>query len=81
MVYEYKMVPVPHTMQAEYGKDPSEAIAKFMEKLTNDMAQEGWEFHRVDLFNIAQLPGCLAAFAGGKESISSYNVVCFRRNK
>ena len=59
--------------------DKGTEIAAYLEKLIQEMAGKGWEFYRIDTVGVLVPPGCLAAFAGMRATMTYYNIVAFRR--
>lgn len=82
----YKMVPIPPNIQVSapslFAKtpDPSAAAAQYLENAVNEMARQGWEFHRVDSIGVKSNPGCLGIFFGQKAFDTMYYVMTFRRD-
>jgi hypothetical protein len=82
---EYKMVQIPPNLSAQAkglfasAPDPSQLAAQYLEQQVGHMAQQGWEFYRVDPIGVRTAPGCLAGLFGAKESYSIYYVITFRR--
>jgi hypothetical protein len=72
MAYEYKMANVSLKNQ-----DP----ATYLQGLANELATQGWEFYRVDSLDVLSSPGCLGSLLGGKQTVLSYSVATFRRQK
>jgi len=79
MSYEYKVVQTPPNIIAQKEADQSQAAAAYLEKLVNDLAEEGWEFYRIDNMGVMAPAGCLNA--GSKGIPTTYNLVTFRRKK
>lgn len=77
--YEFKMVQLPQTFVLK--QDTGKEIAAYLEKIAHEMGAHGWEFYRVDSVGVAVQPGCLAALAGTRQTMTYYNVVTFRRLK
>lgn len=75
--YEYKMVQLPRTFVLK--QDTGNEIAIYLQQLATQHAHHGWEFHRIDSVGVAVSPGCLAAFAGAKQTMTYYNIATFRR--
>ena len=82
----YRMIQIPPNLtiaaKGILGKapDPSQVAAQYLEHGVNEMARQGWEFHRVDAIGVKTTPGCLAGLLGSKESESIYYVMTFRRD-
>ncbi len=72
MAYEYKMENISLKNQ-----DP----AAYLESLANQWAGQGWEFYRVDSLDVLSSPGCLGSLLGAKQTVLSYSVATFRRQK
>ena len=77
--YEFKMVQLPQTFVLK--QDTGKEIAAYLEKLTQEMGAQGWEFYRVDRVEVAVPPGCWGALGGAKAAMSHYSIVSFRRPK
>ena len=75
--YEYNMVQLPQTFVLK--QDTGKEIASYLERLIQDRAAQGWEFYRIDSVGVAVSPGCIAALMGAKQTMTYYNVVCFRK--
>ncbi len=75
--YQYKMVQLPHTFVVK--KQTESDIAPFLENLVNEHSLKGWDFYRIDSVGVAVNPGCLAGLLGNKQTMTNYNVVCFRK--
>jgi len=84
-VATYKMVQIPPNIAVQakglFGKapDPTKLAAQYLELTVNNMAKEGWEFHRVDAIGVKSSPGCLGGLLGHKESVETYYVITFRK--
>jgi hypothetical protein len=77
--FAYKMVQVPQTLGAE-SLDPNQQLAaKYLERVINKFAAEGWEFYRVDSIGIVVPPGCLGAFFGAQVKHQAFHVITFRQ--
>ena len=76
-VYEYKMVQIPPNIVVERKRSESSAAALYLEKIVNEYAAQGWEFHRIDSIGVELNAGCLTFFS--REQISHYYVITFRR--
>jgi len=50
-----------------------------MESVVNQMAEQGWEFYRVDSIGVQLEPGCLGALLGQKAAERAYYVITFRK--
>ena len=63
-MYTYKMVQIAPNIQnlprGFWGTTPdsSQLAAAYLEKIVNEWAAQGWEFHRVDSLGITENPGC-----------------------
>lgn len=77
--YDFKMIQLPQTFVLQ--KDTGKEIAVYLEKLSQDMSAQGWQFYRIDQVGVAVAPGCLGAMSGVKQTMTYYNVVTFRRDK
>lgn len=81
MVYEYKVIQTPPHIEAPKNEQMGQAAALYLEGLINRMAEDGWEFFRVDSMGVFTNPGCLASLSGQKQMQQMYYVVTFRRSK
>jgi hypothetical protein len=72
MAYEYKMMNLSLKNQ-----DP----AQYLQEQANQMAAQGWEFYQVNDIDVLSSPGCLASLLGGKQTVLSYSVAIYRRQK
>ncbi len=77
MDFEYKTVPAPMVLNIKTQKDADQAIANFG-AIINREAVDGWEFHSMESITTAEAPGC---FSGGKERVTTYNMLIFKREK
>lgn len=77
--YDFKMIQLPQTFVLQ--KDTGKEIAVYLEKLSQDMGTQGWQFYRIDQVGVAVSPGCLGAMTGVKQTMTYYNVVTFRKEK
>jgi hypothetical protein len=86
MAFTYKMVQIPSRIQAT-GKDANNAAANYVETIVNQMAIDGWEFHRIDQIGVLENPGCGQAILrmitfglfGATPVYINYSVISFRR--
>jgi len=82
----YKMVPIPPNIQVSapglFAKtpDPATAAAQYLEFTVNEMARQGWEFHRVDTIGVKSNPGCLGVLFGHQAFDTKYYVITFRKD-
>jgi hypothetical protein len=83
--YEYRVVVISRdfeVMKKMFSKaNPANIVAKYFAKVIGENTGEGWEFYRVDTINLVEAPGCLAALFGQRETMTTYNVMTFRRLK
>lgn len=77
--YDFKMIQLPQTFALQ--KDTGKEVAVYLEKLSQDMSVQGWQFYRIDQVGVAVSPGCLGAMTGVKQTMTYYNVVTFRKAK
>lgn len=77
-IYRYKMVQIPPNLVVSKEQESFDAAAVYLEQITNTMAQQGWEFFRVDSLNVAVRPGCWGLFTEQRESLRTCYVVTFR---
>ncbi|EFN9760301.1 DUF4177 domain-containing protein [Escherichia coli] len=75
-MYTYKMIQVPPNVSVKAKDNKSDVAAEYLQGVVNEQAAEGWEFQRVDTIGIEEPPGC---FSGGKEQVSQYYVITFRK--
>jgi hypothetical protein len=54
------MVQVPPAIAVKEKEHRGTEAATYMESVVNQMAQQGWEFYRVDSIGVQLKPGCLA---------------------
>jgi hypothetical protein len=82
----YKMVQIPPNVvlaaKGMMGKAPdtSQAAAAYLETTVNQMASQGWEFHRIDPIGVGSKPGCLLGLIGFKATIETFYVITFRKS-
>lgn len=76
MAWTYKVVPFIGQLKSGQGPD---VVSTQLERLINEWASQGWEFHELDSVDIEIRPGCLAALLGGKTAYSTFNQVILRR--
>ncbi|MGR7921899.1 hypothetical protein ACU6RQ_12470 [Zobellella denitrificans] len=81
MVYEYKMVQVPPNISVEKKNHKGNEAAAYLQNIANDMAEQGWEFYRIDSVGVSVQPGCFGALTGSRVEQSLYYVISFRRPK
>jgi hypothetical protein len=74
--YVYKMVQIPPEIEITKKEKGNEA-ASYLEQVVNQMADQGWEFYRVDQVGVTVYGGCLSA--GKPKSQATYYVVTFRK--
>lgn len=75
MTYEYRMVQSNQTVLQD--KKEEGAAAKWLEELSNEWAQKGWDFYRVDSMAVHTPGGCLAGAQGGETR--TVMIVTFRK--
>lgn len=78
MAYKYKMVQVPPAISVKQKEHQGTEAAAYMESVVNQMAEQGWEFYRVDSIGVELKPGCLAGLLGQKIIERVYYVITFR---
>lgn len=72
--YEYKVVPAPDKgLKAKGVKDPAERFALALETAMNELAADGWEFHRAETLPALERQG----LTGSKST--ERHVLVFRR--
>ena len=80
MSYDYKMIQIsPSVISA--GRDQEQAAADYLQRVVNEHAVDGWEFYRVDDFDVLTQGCCLGAILGAKPNVTKYYVVTFRKPK
>lgn len=79
MAYTYKMVQVPPNITVNAKQHKGSEAAAYLQGIVNEMAEQGWEFYRVDPIGVHVQPGCLAALLGQKEVATTYHVISFRK--
>jgi hypothetical protein len=77
--YEYRMRQITPRVEVREGASHHQVAAGYLEKIVNGMAEDGWEFYRVDTLGITERPGCLSALLGQGPRTVSYYVATFRR--
>ncbi|HIC8942091.1 TPA: DUF4177 domain-containing protein [Klebsiella aerogenes] len=55
------------------------AAAVYLENVVNEMAEDGWEFQRIDSIGVQEQPGCGSLFGGKQVGPVSYYVITFRQ--
>lgn len=79
MSYKYKMVQVPPMISVKEKEHKGTEAATYMESVVNQMADQGWDFYRVDSIGVQLQPGCLAGLLGKKAAEGLYYVITFRK--
>lgn len=79
--YTYKMVQVPPSIEVQASKHKGNEAAIYLQTIANDLAEDGWEFYRIDNIGVNVKAGCFDALAGRKESSTLYYVITFRKEK
>lgn len=77
--YEYKCVSVPTIVNTKAGAH-NEAVSVY-EQAINNAATNGWELDKIDTVSSSQPPGCMGVLTGQKETIVSFKLLVFRREK
>lgn len=75
--FTYKMVQIPPGIVLQKQSDG--AAAAYLQNVVNSMADDGWEFYRVDPIGVSIQPGCLGFLMGRQPSNTTYHVITFRR--
>ena len=84
-MYAYKMIQVPPNIAIaakgmfKKAPDPTTVAADYLQAIVNNEAQQGWEFHRIDVIGVRSDPGCIASLLGQKSMEVNDYVVTFRR--
>lgn len=73
------MVQVPPTISIKGKEHKGTEAAGYMESAVNQMADQGWEFYRVDSVGVQLQPGCLGSLLGQKTAEQLYYVITFRK--
>ena len=81
MLYEYKTVALSQCLVVKEGQDLGKTIATLIEKITNEMANEGWEYYRSESYVMKENLGCLSALFGKEAKERIFNVLVFRKEK
>ncbi len=78
MGWEYKVVPFE---AKKAGKKMSfqAAAADQFEELLREMNAAGYEYFRMDNYNVREAAGCFGRIRGFKDIVVTYNVAVFRR--
>ena len=76
--WHYKMVQIPPSIMVEEGGTTRGVAATYLERVVEEYAAFGWEFHRVDELGVIVNPGCLTLLFGGRPELLRYFVVTFR---
>jgi hypothetical protein len=77
--YEYKMVELSPAFTPQGGHTQRDEVARYLQAVANEQAEQGWEFYRVDTLGIGSRSGLLAKLFGHK--LQQYYVASFRRPK
>lgn len=75
--YEYRMEQIPPTIVVQEAK--GREAADYLQRIVNRLANDGWEFFRVDEVGVHVAPGCLGVLMGVRGETQSHYVVTFRR--
>lgn len=80
-VYVYKMIRIaPNLSVTQNSKvDHGTLVAKYLENHINKFSVSGWEFFRIDTFNVHELPGCWLFGESPTGKTTSHYVVTLRR--
>ncbi len=70
---------VPFEAQAGKGVSFQTAAAKQFWLLLKHMDEVGYEYYRMDNYNVREKAGCLAALLGQGDVVVTYNVAVFRK--
>ena len=79
MAYKYQMVQAPPAILVKSKEHTGGEAATYLQGIVNQMAEQGWEFYRVDPIGVQVQPGCLAGLLGQSVQERTYYVVTFRR--
>ncbi|MFO5548663.1 DUF4177 domain-containing protein [Klebsiella pneumoniae] len=79
-MYKYKMVQIPPNVIVNAKKvSKDSAAAVYLENVVNEMAEDGWEFQRIDSIGVQGQPGCGSLFGGKQIGPVNYYVITFRQ--
>ena len=79
MSFVYKMIQVPPTIAVQAKTHQGNEAALYLESVVNQMANDGWEFMRVDAVGVQVNPGCIMSLLGQRTTETTYYVVTFRK--
>lgn len=79
MQWEYQVVPFEAQKKTGDKISFQQAAADQFGALLKTMNDAGYEYYRMDNYNVRQSPGCLMQIRGHKEVLVTYNVAVFRR--
>ncbi|HEV7889630.1 MAG TPA: hypothetical protein VGP08_03275 [Pyrinomonadaceae bacterium] len=79
--YEYYMVQIPSNFAAQQNTTQGHEIAAYVQDWANRLAEQGWEFYRIDTMGMTEVPGCLGGLFGGQNTHTQYSIMTFRRLK
>ena len=77
--FDYRSVRFAGAVKA--GEDKALGIAKQFETLLNHQMNDGFEYYRMDVCTVYEMPGCVAGLFGGRPVAFSYSLAVFRRPK
>ncbi len=83
-MFEYKCFQLPSVLffDAAFRKQHgNQSIAKYIEQIIQRESVNGFEFYSTNQITELQQPGCMASLFGQKETVITYSVLVFRRNK
>jgi hypothetical protein len=75
---QYKCVPAPVGVVIT-KKNTIEDVAKQYEKIINQNATEGWEYHSQQDILVTAKAGCLASLTGKAEETTTYKLFVFKK--
>ena len=81
MSYIYKMVQIPPAISVKEKSHKGNEAAIYLEQVINQMAEQDWEFYRIDSVGVQVEPGCLSSLFGQKTVETTYYVISFRKEK
>jgi hypothetical protein len=79
--YEYRMVQIPPNIMVSRGTAKGNEAARYLERIVNEQARQGWGFVRVDTIGVQTPPGCLGSILGGQVTTLNYYVITFRKDR
>lgn len=75
---QYKTVPAPSALQVSSKESQSAAVNAYA-SILNAEAQQGWELVCIQEVPVVQNPGCFMALLGAKSTVTTFNMLVFKR--